>query len=153
MKQSALERELEWRIAQIVEELDFELWDLEYSGRYTARSLLRVVIYHPEGVGVEDCARVNLAIRRDPEIETLMGGPFTLEVSSPGIFRELKYGHHFEKMRGTRVTAVLKDGRKFTGELVRGDDMLVVLRDGRLEWYLPRAILRVVHADPILKFH
>jgi ribosome maturation factor RimP len=59
-----------------------ELIELTYgSGR---GKLLRLYIDKPEGVGLEDCARVSRAVDKVLDAQDPIPGHYTLEVSSPG---------------------------------------------------------------------
>lgn len=70
----------------------FELVTIEIvNGREKA---LRVFVDKDGGVGIEDCVLVNetldLPLEGNAEIEAIFGGPYDLEVSSPGIDRPLR---------------------------------------------------------------
>ena len=85
----------------------------------TAPGLVRVVIDHPEGVGLDLCERVTRDL-----------GPlrerYALEVSSPGVERPLVRPEHYRRVVGSRVdvrTIEPIDGRRhFTARLVEADD-------------------------------
>ncbi len=105
MQEGNLTRELEQR----VEELGFELVELERAGS-TRRPVLRLKIDRPDstpesGVTLDDCSRVS----RDLEayIETHrpeMGERYVLEVSSPGVERPLVRSRDFKRFRGREIT-------------------------------------------------
>ena len=85
----------------------YRLYDLEF--RPEGRSpVLCVMIDAPEGVGLDDCVKVTHML--DPlleEVEVVPGG-YTLEVSSPGIFRKLKTPEHFQQYNGQRIRLKLR---------------------------------------------
>ena len=78
------------------------LWDVEYV-KEGADMILRVVIDSNEGITLDDCERVSRAI--DPildEHDPIEVG-YLLEVSSPGIERELTRDDHFALCVGEKV--------------------------------------------------
>ena len=79
------------------------LYDIEFLSLGQGRTL-RVTIDREGGIGVEDCARVSrgLNLLLDAE-DTIPGGNYHLEVSSPGLDRRLKKLWHFEKVIGQKV--------------------------------------------------
>ena len=95
-------------------ELGYRIWDVTYS-KIGADYHLEITIDSDDGINIEDCERVHRAIdpildEADP-IETF----YYLEVSSPGVERELRMDEHIALSVGQRVEAKLftqKDGRK-----------------------------------------
>ncbi len=87
---------------QVVEKLGLGLYDLEY---LPGSGELRVYISTPDpkGVKIEDCVRVDEAMT--PFIDSLdwMPKKLTLEVSSPGLYRNLRDRSHFAKAVGEIV--------------------------------------------------
>ena len=128
-------------IAQTVAELIGEtvsqngciLWDVEYV-KEGADFHLRVTIDKEMGVTIEDCERVHRAI--DPLLDEAdpIESFYYLEVSSPGLERELKTEAHILASVGETVEVRLfapKDGAKvFTGELGEpSEDGRIVILD------------------------
>ena len=128
-------------IAQTVAELIGEtvsqngciLWDVEYV-KEGADFHLRVTIDKETGVTIEDCERVHRAI--DPLLDEAdpIESFYYLEVSSPGLERELKTEAHILASVGETVEVRLfapKDGAKvFTGELGEpSEDGRIVILD------------------------
>jgi ribosome maturation factor RimP len=78
------------RIRELVqpfaESLGLTLWGTEIAGG-SGRPVLRVFIDGPEGVDVEQCARVSRQLAVALDVEELMHGAYDLEVSSPGLER------------------------------------------------------------------
>lgn len=110
--------------------MGYELVALERVGR----GLLRLYIDKPEGVGLDDCARVSNQLTRLFMVENVDYD--RLEVSSPGLDRPLVKPADFVRFAGRKTTIKLRlpqDGRKkFTGSL--GE-----LRDGVLSLMLEGA--------------
>ncbi len=79
------------------------LYDLEFSGTGQSRTL-RVFIDKDEGVGIEDCSNVSKNLNQLlDEGDFIPGGAYNLEVSTPGIDRNLKRDWHFDKVVGKKI--------------------------------------------------
>lgn len=124
-------------IVQTVGECGCTLWDVEYV-KEGADFHLRVTIDKPEGVTIEDCERVHRAI--DPLLDEAdpIESFYYLEVSSPGLERELKTEAHLLSSVGESVEVRLfapRDGAKvFGGELLLpAEDGRIAILDGRGE--------------------
>lgn len=122
-------------IEKTVEECDCTLWDVEYV-KIGAEYHLIVTIDSEEGITIEDCERVHRAI--DPLLDEAdpIEGSYRLEVSSPGIERELRTDAHIEASIGEVVEAKLytadEGGKKsYLGVLIGYEDetLKLVLRD------------------------
>jgi ribosome maturation factor RimP len=105
----------------LVARLGFELVELEYAAGH-GRGVLRLFIDGPQGVGLEDCARVSREVSGLLDVEDPIPGAYTLEVSSPGFDRVLRTPAHFGRFVGSRVFVELKEPRagrrRYTGELL-----------------------------------
>lgn len=99
-----------------------ELVHIEEKGLGKGR-LLRLFIDKPEGVTVEDCSAVSNQFGDILDAEDLIHAEYTLEVSSPGLERELYSLKDFEKFAGSLAkvrTHKPIDGQKnFRGTLLR----------------------------------
>lgn len=104
----------------LAEQLGYFLWDVEYV-KEGADMYLRITIDSEEGIDIEDCERMHRAI--DPLLDEADPIPdaYHLEISSPGIERELKTDLHIEACLGWDVEVKLYapvDGAKsFLGVL------------------------------------
>ncbi len=89
-------------IAPTAEALDLILWDVEYVKEGT-EWYLRVTIDTEEGVTIDDCERMHRAI--DPLLDEAdpIENSYHLEVSSPGLERELKNDFHLAACVGEPV--------------------------------------------------
>ncbi len=121
------------RVRQIAERVTasqgIELVELELRGGGKAR-MLRLYIDKPGGVTHEDCAQVSREVGTILDVEDAVpGGPYLLEVSSPGLDRKLLKPADYERFAGSRVRLLTRDAvegsRQFEGRL-HG------LRDGRV---------------------
>lgn len=113
--------------------LGLELDDLRVSGR--GRRLLRVTIDRRGGVDVEAIADASRTLSRRLDEMDPFDGPYSLEVTSPGLERSLRRRRHYAKSIGRDVavnTSVEVAGsRHHRGVLETvGKDDFVVTVDG-----------------------
>ncbi|MBO4468117.1 MAG: ribosome maturation factor RimP [Clostridia bacterium] len=119
-------------IVRAVESQGVDLWDVVFV-KEGASHYLRVFIDSPDGVTIDDCTNVSHAI--DPIIDEAdpIDVSYYLEVSSPGLNRELKKEKHFKAFIGSDVTVKLYkafDGKKqITGKLIGYDGGPVLKTD------------------------
>ncbi len=110
-----------------------ELVELEFRGGGKAR-MLRLFIDKPGGVTHEDCASVSRELGTILDVEDVIPGSYTLEVSSPGLDRKLMKPADFERFAGSRVRLTARQpvegNRHFEGRLVGLRDGRVVLEVG-----------------------
>lgn len=126
--------ELRKLLIPTIEGLGYELMDLEakLSG---GSGLLRIFIDKPEGIGVEDCEKVSLAVSALLDVEDPVPGNYDLEVSSPGLDRKLMKLEHFQRFEGESIKVQMRfpiEGRRrFRGTLVSSSkENIVVEVDG-----------------------
>ena len=112
-----------------------EIVDLEFLGGGKAR-MLRVFLDKSAagtdplaGVTHEDCAKFSREFGTILDVEDVMPGAYTLEVSSPGLDRKLVKAADFARFTGSRVKLTTRqpvnNNRHFEGRLEK-------LQDGRL---------------------
>lgn len=98
-----------------------ELVELEYR-RESAGWVLRLFIDRPDGITVDDCARISQVAGDLLDVADLIENPYHLEVSSPGLNRPLRKPEHFKMQQGNTIeikTALpLENRRKFKGILL-----------------------------------
>ena len=82
-------------VAPVADSMGYTLWDVEFV-REGARRVLRITLDKPEGINIDDCEAFHRTI--DPMLDEAdpIDQSYYLEVSSPGIERELKYDFHFD---------------------------------------------------------
>jgi ribosome maturation factor RimP len=105
----------------LAEEFGYFLWDVEYV-KEGGRRILRITIDSEEGIYIEDCEKMHRAL--DPILDEAdpIEEAYYLEVSSPGIERELRTDMHIDACEGWDVEVKLYapiDGAKmFRGKLL-----------------------------------
>jgi ribosome maturation factor RimP len=121
--------------APLADELGYVLWDVEYV-REGADYYLRITIDSDEGITIDDCERFSRAI--DPVLDEAdpITDSYHLEVSSPGIERELKSDFHINACEGwqveVRLYAPIDGSKSHIGELVGldGEGNVVIEQEG-----------------------
>lgn len=112
---------------------DVELVALENAGNQRRR-IVRLFVDRPGGVDHELLARVSQRVGVALDEARLAEGPYTLEVSSPGLDRPLTKPRHFAERVGEKVwvrTHAPVVGRKvWQGVLVQADETGIVVREG-----------------------
>lgn len=127
-----------WQLAQpLAASLGLTLWDVRFL-KEGADWVLRLYIDKEGGVGIDDCVNMTHAVDKPLDEADLISGAYTLEVSSPGINRELTRPDHFEKYRGhelhVRFIRPFADGsREVIGTLRAFDDPQLTLENGEGE--------------------
>lgn len=97
----------------IAEELGLEIWDVRFL-KEGSQWYLRIFIDKDGGVSIDDCVDFTHAINKPLDEADPIEQAYCLEVSSPGIERELVRDEHFEKSLGKKV--MLKTIRPVDGE-------------------------------------
>lgn len=93
-------------VEPIVEKFACALVDVQYQ-KEGSDWYLRVFIDKEGGVGINDCEVVNRAISEALDTHDFIDRAYLLEVSSPGLFRELKKEREFLYYKGHEVTVKL----------------------------------------------
>ena len=130
-----------------VEELGYELYDVEYVKEYGTMNLI-IYIDRPEGVDLDDCEKVSRAI--DPLIDEAdpIDEAYCMCVSSVGIDHPIKKDRDFERAMGEIVEIKLYapinkkkdlkgrlaafDSETFTVEPEKGDAIVIKRKDAAL---------------------
>jgi ribosome maturation factor RimP len=133
--------------------MGFELESLE-EARTGQRWLIRAVIDSDNGLGLDDITTVSRAVSLAlDQRDELICGPFTLEVTSPGVDRPLTAPRHWRRNRLRMVRVTLIAGGELVGRVGDCDDEGVTLlvagvlrRVGYAE--LRRAVVEVEFRQP-----
>ena len=123
-------------IDPILLEEGIELVDIEYR-RESRGWVLRIYLDRQGGVTVDDCSRVSQEVGRILDVEDFIQNPYTLEVSSPGLFRRLKTEKDFMKYRGQLIKVktfdFIENRRHFKGRLLGiSENKLEIESDGEI---------------------
>lgn len=96
-------------LVPVLLEHGYELYDTEYV-KEGSDYFLRAYIDKPGGITIDDCEKVSRAISTKLDEEDFIPEAYILEVSSPGLGRQLKKDRHFEKSIGEEVEIKLFQG-------------------------------------------
>jgi ribosome maturation factor RimP len=128
------------RITELVEpslrQLGVELYDAEWDARGRT-PVLRLVIDKPDGVGLDDCARVSNAVSAVLDAYDPIEDRYELEVSSPGAERPLRNEEDWRRALGKRVNVRFRHGDEsevvLEGTLVEiaESEVVVQAREGK----------------------
>lgn len=144
---------LEPVVRDAVEEAGFDLDGLEQV-RAGKRRLVRVIIDSDQGVGLDDITTVSRAVAGVlDERDELLAGPYTLEVTSPGVDRPLTQPRHWRRNRLRLVRATLADEGELVGRVGDCDaEGVTLLVSGTLRRVsfasLDRAVVEIEFSQP-----
>jgi len=120
----------------LISSLGLELVEIEFipEGR---QMVLRIFIDKEGGIMLDDCAAVSKELSALLDVEDIIPGKFSLEVSSPGLNRPLKSRADYERYTGKLIkiktfTPIADDAgnlrKTFLGKLVGVDGDLIYLK-------------------------
>jgi len=129
-KREEYEQRTEKLLLPIVEEHNFELVDVEYV-KEAGNWYLRAYIDKEGGFTVDDCELVSRRLSDLLDEEDFIPDSYILEVSSPGLGRQLKKEKDFQRSLGEEVEVKLYKAvnkqKEFTGILAAFDEEKLVL--------------------------
>ncbi|MDP4144368.1 MAG: ribosome maturation factor RimP [Bacillota bacterium] len=150
MQKDVLVNKLIDLIKPVVLELGYDFYHLELV-KEQGEDYLRVYIDNENGISLEDCEKVSRRISDLLDIEDPITFSYYLEVSSPGIFRNLYTDEHLKRYIGYKVqvnvTKVVKGKRKFEGELISYTDLELVIKENNEEVSIERDKIRSVSLE------
>ena len=133
------ETKTEELIMPILDEMGFELYDVEYV-KEGSDYYLRAYIDKDGGITIDDCVAVSRRMNEILDEESSIGGDdgYIFEVSSPGLGRVLKKDKHLEKSIGMDVDIKtykpINGAKEFTGSLTSFDkDTITITFDDGVE--------------------
>ena len=147
-KHEEYEQKTEKLITPIVTENHFELYDVEYV-KEGGNWFLRAYIDKENGISVDDCELVSRALSDLLDKNDFIPDAYILEVSSPGLGRQLKRDKHFEKSIGEEVEVKLykpvNKKKEFVGILTAFDqDTITIEFEDETNMVIPRTDLAIV---------
>lgn len=112
-------------VRPVVEAAGLELVDVTFR-REAGRRILRVTVDREEGVDLDTIAGTSERLSRRLDLEEFAPGPYTLEVSSPGVERPLRRPEEFVRRVGEKVkirtVQPVGGARNHAGKLVAADE-------------------------------
>ena len=129
-KQNTVQK-VEEIVSPYAKELSLEIWDITFK-KEGSEWYLRIFIDKKGGVSIDDCVDLTYAVSKPLDEADPIAQNYILEVSSPGVERELKRDEHFKRYIGSPVmlrTIRPIDGvRDFSGTLVSYEEKKITLR-------------------------
>ncbi|MBK2028903.1 ribosome maturation factor RimP [Francisella noatunensis] len=122
-------------VEPITADLGYILWGIEVVG--AGKLTIRIFIDHENGVSVDDCQVVSKEVSAIFDVEDPISDKYVLEVSSPGMNRQIFNIVQAQALVGFNVKAVtitpVESQTKFKGvlERVEGNNVILKLDDGR----------------------
>ena len=92
-KKEEIEAHTEQLLLPVIQEKGFSIYDIEYI-KEAGEWYLRAYIDKPGGININDCVDVSHALSDALDKEDFIEDAYTLEVSSPGLGRQLKKDRH-----------------------------------------------------------
>ncbi len=114
----------------------YEIYDVEYV-KEGPHWFLRIFIDREDGVNVDDCETISRNLGTVLDENDFIQTNYFLEVSSPGIERNLRQEEHFQKAIGQKIKIKLyraTDGvKEIDGELLKADKNGLILKTDKKE--------------------
>ncbi|MBQ3589335.1 MAG: ribosome maturation factor RimP [Clostridia bacterium] len=113
-------------------ELGYTVWDLEYV-KEGSDWYLRITIDSENGIDIEDCEKMSRAI--DPVLDevNVIEDAYHLEVSSPGVERDIKTDYHMDVCKGEKIQiklyAPINGAKAYIGVLNGYDEESIFVDD------------------------
>jgi len=114
--------------------------------RMPSRWVVRVFMDKEGGITLDDCSLISQQAGDVLDVHDIPPGPYTLEVSSPGLDRPLFRDRDFLKFKGSEIRVKtdqkIEGVKHFKGELLdyveEGGKKLLVVRVGEKMYRIPR---------------
>ncbi|HZJ49549.1 MAG TPA: ribosome maturation factor RimP [Actinomycetota bacterium] len=108
--------------AAVAERRSLRLWDIQVSGR-PGQAVVRVFVDADGGVDLDTVAEMAQELSRGLDLHDPIPGRYTLEVSSPGLERNLSRPEHFQLSKGRKVviktsSTLVPEGHRVEGTIV-----------------------------------
>ncbi len=117
-------------VAPIASDLQLDVYDIERRGA-TMRITLDTPPGSDGGITLDSLSLATRLISRELDHEDPITGHYTLEITSPGLERQLRTPAHFQREVGKTITARLRDPqadpRRVQGALTAADDRSATL--------------------------
>jgi ribosome maturation factor RimP len=124
-------------VRPVVEGAGLELVDVTF-GREGGRRILRITVDRDGGVDLDAISRISEKVSRRLDLEGFEPGPYSLEVTTPGIERPLRRPPEYRRAIGERVRVRIADGA-IEGDLVDADEERIRIAAAEGERVVPLA--------------
>ena len=123
----------------------YEVIDVEYQ-KEKSGNVLRIFIDKRGRISAEDCEKVAHILSGVLDVDVMIHSPYTLEVSSPGLTRELKKKNEYSRFIGRDIRIIMRkpvyNKVVLEGTLrgIKNDD--VIIDDNGTEIQIPYSIIK-----------
>lgn len=122
MEKNSVAEEVEEFITPVVEDMGYMVVEVEYARKQNGMNLT-VFIDSPNGINIDDCEKVHMAIDGLlDELDPTNGASYILNVSSPGLDRPLRTFNQLKASLGEVIDVSLyskfEGEKQFTGRLL-----------------------------------
>ena len=133
MNDGLLDKQLRNEVEPIVSGMGFSLVELRHN-RSRQQNHITLVVYRPEGVGVNECAAISKNLH--PRLELIEGlENLRFQVSSPGLDRVLKSEREYTIFTGRGVRVMLHGQKEWIRGKIEGvqEGVLSLDEDGKMK--------------------
>ena len=142
-------------IQPLLEAQGLELVETQLLRPRRGRGTLRLFLDRPGGITLEDITRISRVVGELLDVHDLIPGSYNLEVSSPGLTRELKKPADYQRYVGRLVRITTRapwEGRQVHRGILQGlEDDLVCLKVGEALSRIPLQDIARARLDLDLK--
>jgi len=135
----------------------YELLDVEYN-KHGSNQTVQLIIDSINGIRIDDCVAVNRIVQEVLDNGNPISESYSIEVSSPGLFRKLKTAEHYKTFTGKRIRVRMQQKiqgvKNVVGKLEESTEQEIRLKlesDGS-ELVIPYTIITKANLEPELKF-
>lgn len=157
MSNKILLEKIEEIITPVLESGGYDLVDIEYTPSNDGK-VLRIYIDKDGGVKLKDCETVSAVISAVLDSHQIIDEEYIIEVSSPGIYRELKKEKDFIRYKGHRVKIKLYNAidvasfgkqKIFFGKIKDfKNNTLFIILDNNIEMSFDMSAIAKVNLEP-----
>ena len=134
-------------LQELQKSMVFEIVDVEFV-REAGMWYLRAYCDMEGGIGVEDCADISRKVSDWLDREDFISENYVLEISSPGLGRQLKKDRDLVRENGKeveiRLFKAVDKQKEFTGVLKGFDDQNIVIENEGTEVVLERSNIAMI---------
>ena len=149
-KREDIEARTEALLEPIAKVNSVRIYDVEYVSE-AGEMYLRAYIDKDGGVTIEDCEAVSRALSDELDKDDFIGDPYYLEVSSPGLGRQLKKDRHLQASIGERVEIKtykpVDKVKEFLGVLKAFDADTITITDGENDRVFKRSEVALIKLE------
>lgn len=111
----------------LAKECNVDFYDSEIVNE-NERTIYRVYITKNGGITLDECEKFSRLLSPILDVMPPVSGDYTLEVSSPGLERNLNKVEHFIGSIGEKVRVTLNSKEKFQGEILSFENEILNLK-------------------------